>query len=68
MNKKWVKKSTTRLVILTLKAKVLHYKCPTFKTDVNIDKICISKKIFSMKKIWEYFIGYFDDFKIKIKV
>ena len=48
------------------KQKFCCYKCPIFKNDVNIDKICISKKIFSRKKIWEYFIGYLDDFKIKV--
>ena len=37
-----------------------------FLEDVEIDKVLVSKKISSGKKIYKYFIGYLcDDYRIK---
>ena len=36
-----------------------------FLKDVNIQKVLVSKKIFSGEKIYKYFIGYlYDDYKV----
>ena len=38
---------------------------PVFKKDVDIEKVLVSNKMSSGKKIYNYFIGYLhDDYKV----
>ena len=47
------------------KNKFYGNKNPTFKKDVDIEKVLVSNKMSSGKKIYNYFIGYLhDDYKV----
>ena len=47
------------------KSKFHRYENTFLKDDANIDNIFISKEISPREKNYKYFIGYFDEFKIK---
>ena len=62
-----VKKELTIGDIEIEKNKFYRHKSPPFLEDVDIEKVLVSKKIFSTeKKTVKYFIDYFyNDFKVK---
>ena len=46
--------------------KFYRHEIPIFLKDENIEKVLVSKTIFSGEKNYKYFIGYFyDDHKVK---